>query len=102
MFLSVNELVGLTGLPGTAQGVRYLLNKSAGESSALKRKREGSKAFEYHIDCLPAEAREIVRQRHYKSVLEQSGCKSVDVPVPNKRPNLKSPQQLEIMRKCPA
>ncbi|MGQ8700571.1 Mu transposase C-terminal domain-containing protein [Serratia marcescens] len=102
MFVIAKELVGIPGLPATTKGIREALSRNAGDSSALKRKREGSKAFEYHIDCLPAEAREIVRQRHYKSVLEQSGCKSVDVPVPNKRPNLKSPQQLEIMRKCPA
>lgn len=102
MFLSVNELVGLSGLPGTVQGVRYVLNKSAGDSSELKRKREGSKAFEYHIDCLPAEAREVVRQRHYASVLEQSGCKSVDVPVPNKKVAVKPSQELDLLRQCPA
>uniref|UniRef100_UPI00301D3D01 DNA-binding protein n=1 Tax=Serratia fonticola TaxID=47917 RepID=UPI00301D3D01 len=102
MFLSVNELIGLAGLPGTAQGVRYVLNKSAGDSSELKRKREGSKAFEYHIDCLPAEAREVVRQRHYASVLEQSGCKSVNVPVPNKKVAVKPSQELDLLRQCPA
>ncbi|TXE27119.1 DDE-type integrase/transposase/recombinase [Serratia marcescens] len=102
MFLSVNELVGLSGLPGTVQGVRYVLNKSAGDSSELKRKREGSKAFEYHIDCLPAEAREVVRQRHYTSVMEQSGCKSVDVPVRNKKAAVKPSQELDLLRQCPA
>lgn len=102
MFLSVNELVGLSGLPGTAQGVRYFLNKSAGDSSELKRKREGTKAFEYHIDCLPAEAREVVRQRHYASVMQQPGCKSVDVPVSNRKVAVKPSQELEIMRQCPA
>ncbi|MGJ3444071.1 DNA-binding protein [Enterobacter sp. PTB] len=54
MFLSVNEMIGLPGVPGTAQGVRHLLNKAAGDMVELKRKREGTKAFEYHIDCLPA------------------------------------------------
>lgn len=101
IWLTAKECVSLPGLPLMEHNIRNRLNKAAGECENLRRRREGTKAFEYHIDCLPAEAREIVRQRHYKSSLEQSGCKSVDVPVPNKRSNLKSPQQLEIMRKCP-
>uniref|UniRef100_UPI0006685E11 DNA-binding protein n=2 Tax=Serratia TaxID=613 RepID=UPI0006685E11 len=102
IWLTAKECVSLPGLPLMEHNIRNRLDKAAGECGDLRRRREGTKAFEYHIDCLPAEAREVVCQRHYKSALEQSGCKSVDVPVPNKRPNLKSPQQLEIMRKCPA
>lgn len=52
MFLSANDIVGLPGMPGTVQRGRYVLNKAAGDVDALKRKREGTKAFEYHIDCL--------------------------------------------------
>ncbi|HBC7419305.1 TPA: transposase [Serratia marcescens] len=102
MFVIAKELVGVPGLPATTKGIREALSRNAGDSSELKRKREGSKAFEYHIDCLPAEAREVVRQRHYASVLEQSGCKSVDIPVPNKKVAVKPSQELEIMRQCPA
>ncbi len=52
MFLSANDIVGLPGMPGTVQRGRYVLNKAAGDVDTLKRKREGTKAFEYHIDCL--------------------------------------------------
>ncbi|MCP1065734.1 hypothetical protein M5G07_10620 [Serratia symbiotica] len=45
----------MPGLPGTAQGLRLALKKRAGTAPDLVRKREGSKAFEYHIDCLPAD-----------------------------------------------
>ncbi|MGQ6549747.1 Mu transposase C-terminal domain-containing protein [Serratia sp. IR-2025] len=101
MFITVNELVGLPGLPGTQQGIRYAMNKLAANSPELMRKRPGTKAFEYHIDCLPEQAREVVQQRHYKSVLEQSGCKSADVPV--KRNNtIKPSDELALMRQCPA
>jgi putative transposase len=103
MFLSVNEVVGLPGMPQTSQGVRYLLNKSAGDIVELKRKREGSKAFEYHIDCLPAEAREVVRQRHYQEVLEQTAeVAAVDAPVVAKKAVVKPSQELELIRQCPA
>ncbi len=101
MFLVAKELVGIPGLPATIKGIRESLNKSAGGSPEFVRKRSGTKAFEYHIDCLPEQAREVVQQRHYKSVLEQPGCKSVDVPV--KRSNtIKPSDELELMRQCPA
>ncbi|WP_411753104.1 DNA-binding protein [Serratia sp. (in: enterobacteria)] len=100
MFFVAKELVGLPGMPATAKGIREAMSKLAGNSPELARKREGTKAFEYHLDCLPAEAREVVRQRHYKSVLEQSGCKSADLPV--KHVAVKPRQELELMRQCPA
>lgn len=101
MLFSVNELVGMQGLPGTTQGLHLALKKRAGTALDLVRKREGSKAFEYHIDCLHADTQEAVRQRHFKSVLEQSGCKSDGLPI--KRHSLvKTREKLEIMRQCSA
>ncbi|MMZ41810.1 hypothetical protein D3C81_178810 [compost metagenome] len=102
MFIAVKELMGIPGLPATTKGIREALSRNAAGMPELVRKREGTKAFEYHIDCLPAEAREVVRQRHYTSVLEQSGCKSVDVPVANKKVPVKPSQELELLRQCPA
>lgn len=101
MFVTVNELIGLPELPGTLQGLRLALNKRAAGSPTLIRKRSGSKAFEYHVDCLPEKAREIVKQRHYSKVLEQSDCRSV-APVERKTDAVKVRAELEIMRKCPA
>lgn len=102
MYLVIKELMGLPDMPVTVKGVRDALAKQAGNSSELVRKRKGTKAFEYHIDCLPAKAREVIQQRHYASVMEQSGCKSVDVPVCNRKTTAKPSQELEIMRQCPA
>ncbi|MEV9347471.1 DNA-binding protein, partial [Klebsiella pneumoniae] len=101
MFVAVKELVGIPGLPATAKGIRQLLGKAAGQSSALVRKRQGTKAFEYHIDCLPEPARVAVKQRHYKSVLAQSDCISTDVPA-KRSTAIKPRDELEVMRKCPA
>lgn len=64
MFVSANELLGITGLPGTVQGIRLALNKWAGNADSMKRKRAGTKAYEYHIDCQPAEAQRVLRERH--------------------------------------
>lgn len=101
MFVTVNELIGLPGLPGTAQGLRYTLNKLAANLPELMRRREGTKAFEYHIDCLPAKAQEVVRQRHFSAVLEQSPAKTVAVAIKHSTA-IKPRDELEIMRQCPA
>lgn len=99
MFVTVNELVGVPGLPTTQQGLRYSLKKSAGNSPELVRKRAGSKAFEYHIDCLPEQAREIVKARHYREVLKQSDCSPA--PAAPKREVTTTRDELALLRQCP-
>ena len=42
MFVTVNELIGLPGLPGTVQGVRYTLNKCAAGLPEMMRRRQGT------------------------------------------------------------
>ncbi|KAF1366658.1 Mu transposase C-terminal domain-containing protein [Yokenella regensburgei] len=101
MFVVAKELLGLPGLPATAKGMREALCRFSAGSPEFVRKRSGSKAFEYHVDCLPEKAREIVKQRHYSKVLEQSDCRSV-APVERKTDAVKVRAELEIMRKCPA
>ncbi|WP_438805101.1 hypothetical protein [Sodalis sp. (in: enterobacteria)] len=54
------------------QELRWSLNKWTANSPDLVRKRSGTKAFKYHIDCLPEQTREIIKQRHYKSLIAQS------------------------------
>lgn len=63
MFATVNELVGLPGLPGTPQGIRAMMGKLVKDNQVLLRKRQGSKAFEYHIDSLPAVTQHCVTVR---------------------------------------
>ncbi|HEN3351649.1 TPA: transposase [Yersinia enterocolitica] len=102
MFLSVNELIGLPGMPGTAPGVRAALNKRAGNSLDLKRKRAGTKAFEYHIDCLTAQQQEVIRERHLNSLLSAEK-KAVKTAVNGDlNPRVKAKHELDLMRQCPA
>ncbi|WP_314140373.1 Mu transposase C-terminal domain-containing protein [Buttiauxella noackiae] len=100
MFVTINELAGVPGLPATQQGLRYSLKKSTGNAPELVRKRAGTKAFEYHIDCLPEQAREIVKASHYREVLKQSDC------VPQKalpvRKVATTRTALQQLRDCPA
>lgn len=101
MFVTVNELVGIPGLPSTLQGLRWSLNKRTANLPHLVRKRAGTKAFEYHIDCLPEAVREIIRQRHYKSLIAQGPSQPVDEPI-NGSATIPLSHELAIMRQCPA
>ncbi|EFX7053198.1 transposase [Shigella sonnei] len=103
MYFSVNELIGLPGMPGTAQGVRLALKKLAGNTPELVRKRQGTKAFEYHIDCLPVETQDAVRERHFKALLASQENETSSASVPQKsKSHIKPSQELELMRQCPA
>ncbi|HIH9672245.1 TPA: Mu transposase C-terminal domain-containing protein [Klebsiella pneumoniae] len=69
MFATVNELAGLPGLPGTPQGIRAMMGKLVKQNQTLVRKRQGSKAFEYHIDSLPLVAQKALRDRQVKELM---------------------------------
>lgn len=107
MFVTVSELIGLSGLPGTSQGLRVALNKRAAGTPELVRRREGTKAFEYHVDCLPDEARKVVQARAARRVLTESRA-SVPAPVTSARNTElavggeKVQSELSVYRKCPA
>ncbi|KGT95332.1 transposase [Erwinia typographi] len=99
MFATVNEMMGLPGLPGTVQGLRFTLNKRVEGCPQLVRRREGTKAFEYHIDCLPEAARDVVKQRFYREVV---GTADVSQAAPSVGVVAKAKQELILMQECPA
>ena len=101
MFLTINELVGLPGMPGTVQGCRKALKKRISERPELARKREGSKANEYHIDALSVETQEAARDRHYNELLEQT-VKAESVSTPVAKTSIKPRNKLALIRQCPA
>lgn len=106
MFVTVNELMGLPGLPGTAQGLRLTLSKCAANSSKLVRRRAGTKAFEYHIDCLPDAAREAVQARMARQLCVAEPDTALPAVVESGDVVVKGPADsvclLEMYRKCPA
>ncbi|EBS4105280.1 hypothetical protein ZD86_02160 [Salmonella enterica subsp. enterica] len=52
LWLTPQECVGKYGLPTTPTNVRNQLNKLSEDKPELKRKREGTKAYEYNITVL--------------------------------------------------
>lgn len=103
MFVVAKELLGIPGLPATAKGIREALCRFSAGSSEWARKREGTKATEYHIDCLPEQAREIVKTRYYDQLLQQSAPGEVVPAVPARQGvAVKAREELVLMQQCPA
>lgn len=106
MFVTVNELIGLPGLPGTVQGVRYTLNKCAAGLPEMMRRRQGTKAYEYNVDCLPDVAREAVQARMARQLLAQSASLPVKATARGElvtgAGGEKVQRELALYRKCPA
>lgn len=100
MFVSVNELIGLPGVPGTAQGVRYAVKKWA-STDHHKRQRPGTKAIEYSIDCLPEVTQKAIRERYMAQLMETETPQEPAKPVVRRQrdPDVISP--LEAYRGSP-
>ncbi len=105
MFFVAKELVGIPGLPKTAKGIREALCRFSAGSESLVRKRTGSKAFEYHIDCLPDVAQQSIRARQIKELMNDS-AKELPAAKPQSpvAPRAKGADEskIAVYRKCPA
>ncbi|EEG3089814.1 TPA: Mu transposase C-terminal domain-containing protein [Salmonella enterica subsp. enterica serovar Enteritidis] len=100
MFVSVNELVGLPGVPGTVQGVRYAVKKWA-STDCHKRQRSGTKAIEYSIDCLPEVTQKAIRERHIAQLMEVKEPQEPAKPVVRRRRDPDAISPLEAYRGSP-
>ncbi|KER01166.1 DNA-binding protein, partial [Photorhabdus temperata] len=61
IWVTAQECVGLPNLPTAPFNIANRLKKNA--TTEMVRKREGSKAFEFHINCLPPVARAAVLKK---------------------------------------
>lgn len=68
IWITAKECIGLPGLPTMQHNIRANLDKLAGDN---RRKRTGSKSFEYPIQCLPPVARAAVLKK--QGVIEVAG-----------------------------
>ena len=55
LWVTAQEVAGLDGMPTTDRRCRDLLDQWCEKNEGVKRKRRGTKAFEYHISILPTE-----------------------------------------------
>uniref|UniRef100_UPI00301B67D8 DNA-binding protein n=1 Tax=Providencia rettgeri TaxID=587 RepID=UPI00301B67D8 len=68
IWITAKECIGLPGLPTMQHNIRANLDKLAGDN---RRKRTGSKSFEYPIQCLPPVARAAALKK--QGVIEVAG-----------------------------
>lgn len=72
MFYSVNDLMGLPGIPSLNRTARTFLNKCVSSNDSYKQKKSGrGGGFEYHIDCLPEETKVYLLQLQAKEIAEE-------------------------------
>ncbi|HAT7513505.1 TPA: hypothetical protein JAV82_001247 [Kluyvera ascorbata] len=74
MWVSVHECVGIPGFPTGVSNVRNKLEKLAEGLDNVRRKRAGSKAWEYHVSILPEMARQylgVVSVEHNRTAEDQ-------------------------------
>ncbi|EHZ3393602.1 transposase, partial [Salmonella enterica] len=69
MWVTAKECMGLKGFPTADKNVRARLDSAVRNNPEWRRKREGTKAFEYHVDCLPPETRQALIDRRAQQLL---------------------------------
>ncbi|EDM3391880.1 transposase, partial [Salmonella enterica subsp. enterica serovar Newport] len=70
MYVVAKELVGVPGMPATTKGIREALQRYVGGMSELTRRRSGTKAIEYSVDCLPEVTQKAIRERYIAQLME--------------------------------
>ncbi|EHD6971118.1 transposase [Salmonella enterica] len=100
MFVSVNELIGLPGVPGTVQGIRYAVKKWA-STDHYKRQRPGTKAIEYSVDCLPEVTQKALRERYVAQLMVTEAPQETAKPVVRRRRDPDAISPLEAYRGSP-
>ena len=93
IWVTVQECTGLSGLPKAAQNIRRYLESFVMGRAELRRKREKSKAFEYHISVLPPDVRaELLAQRG----LVETSAGAVQLPQPNAAATLEDHERRQL------
>ncbi|BCK20554.1 hypothetical protein DDN06_07825 [Vibrio cholerae] len=72
MWFTAKEIMGAPLMPSSDVRTRGNLDRLTANKPDQKRKRQGSKAFEYHIDCLPEETRLYLLRDIAKQQTEQA------------------------------
>ncbi|EDK0165901.1 transposase [Salmonella enterica] len=101
MYVVAKELVGVPGMPATTKGIREALQRYVGGMSELTRRRSGTKAIEYSVDCLPKVTQKAIRERYIAQLMETEAPQEPAKPVVRRQrdPNAISP--LEAYRGSP-
>ncbi|HHY8548858.1 TPA: Mu transposase C-terminal domain-containing protein [Escherichia coli] len=100
-YVTVNDLLGMPGVPVTAKGIRQALQRFVCGRNDVSRRREGTKAIEYHIDCLPEITRKALRERYIEQLVATENNVSEVKAVARKTRNPDAVQAIEAYRGSP-
>lgn len=100
MWVTAKECVGLPDLPAMEHNIRHRLTKAASGNTEWLRRREGTKAIEFKIDCLPYAAQQVLRERYVAQLMENEPQEPVK-PVVRRRRDPDAISPLEAYRGSP-
>ncbi|HEC8681592.1 TPA: transposase [Salmonella enterica subsp. enterica serovar Oranienburg] len=101
MYVVAKELVGVPGMPATTKGIREALQRYVGGMSELTRRRSGTKAIEYSVDCLPEVTQKAIRERYIAQLMETEKTQEPVKPVIRRQRDPDAISPLEAYRGSP-
>ncbi|EDX0370394.1 DDE-type integrase/transposase/recombinase [Salmonella enterica] len=101
MYVVAKELVGVPGMPATTKGIREALQRYVGGMSELTRRRSGTKAIEYSVDCLPEVTQKAIRERYIAQLMEAEAPQEPAKPVVRRQRDPDAISPLEAYRGSP-
>ncbi|EHC9226636.1 transposase [Salmonella enterica] len=101
MWVTAKECVGLPDLPAMEHNIRHRLTKAASGNAEWLRRREGTKAIEFKIDCLPCAAQQVLRERYMAQLMVSEAPQEPAKPVVRRRRDPDAISPLEAYRGSP-
>ncbi|EEG6271926.1 DDE-type integrase/transposase/recombinase [Salmonella enterica subsp. enterica] len=101
MYVVAKELVGVPGMPATTKGIREALQRYAGGEDNFARRRPGTKAIEYSVDCLPEVTQKALRERYVAQLMVSEAPQETAKPVVRRRRDPDAISPLEAYRGSP-
>ncbi|EAO3106359.1 transposase [Salmonella enterica] len=101
MWVTAKECVGLPDLPAMEHNIRHRLTKAASGNVEWLRRREGTKAIEFKIDCLPYSAQQVLRERYVAQLMEVKTPQEPAKPVVRRQRDPDAISPLEAYRGSP-
>ncbi|EME6923627.1 transposase [Salmonella enterica] len=101
MYVVAKELVGVPGMPATTKGIREALQRYAGGEDDCARRRLGTKAIEYSVDCLPEVTQKALRERYVAQLMVSEAPQETTKPVVRRRRDPDAISPLEAYRGSP-
>lgn len=88
-------------MPATTKGIREALQRYAGGEDDCARRRPGTKAIEYSVDCLPEVTQKALRERYVAELMVSEAPQETSKPVVRRRRDPDAISPLEAYRGSP-